>query len=264
MKIIDTHSHIYSGEFDDDIDDVILRAKQAGVESILLPNVDVKSLERLHDISDRYAGYCIPMMGLHPTSVGDDWQARMEIIRRQFTKRAYIAIGEIGLDLYWDKTYENEQKQVFEEQLRWSMEYDLPVAIHSRNAIFECVECIRNVGPENLRGVFHSFSGNEEELAEILALDNFLLGINGIVTFKNSALPTVLKQTGLSKIIIETDAPYLAPAPYRGKRNEPSYTIKVVEKLAEIYGADTDETGRITTENATRLFGCGTERLECF
>lgn len=255
MKIIDTHSHIYSEEFDNDIEEVILRAKQVGVEIILLPNVDVDSIVRLHSIADRYTDYCIPMMGLHPTSIGEDWLFQLEIIKQQFSKRSYIAIGEIGLDLYWDRTYEKEQRQAFEEQLRWSIEYDLPVAIHSRDAILECVECIKNVGPEKLRGVFHSFGGSENELTEILGLENFLLGINGVVTFKNSTLSAVLKQTDLSKIIVETDSPYLAPVPYRGRRNESSYTIKVAEKLAEIFGLSLNEVGEITTENAIKLFG---------
>jgi TatD DNase family protein len=255
VKIIDTHSHIYSEEFDNDIEEVILRAKQVGVESILLPNVDVDSIVRLHSIADRYTDYCIPMMGLHPTSIGEDWLFQLEIIKQQFSKRSYIAIGEIGLDLYWDRTYEKEQRQAFEEQLRWSIEYDLPVAIHSRDAILECVECIKNVGPEKLRGVFHSFGGSENELTEILGLENFLLGINGVVTFKNSTLSAVLKQTDLSKIIVETDSPYLAPVPYRGRRNESSYTIKVAEKLAEIFGLSLNEVGEMTTENAIKLFG---------
>lgn len=255
MKIIDTHSHIYSEEFDNDIEEVILRAKQVGVETILLPNVDVDSIVRLHSIADRYTDYCIPMMGLHPTSIGQDWLFQLEIIKQQFSKRSYIAIGEIGLDLYWDRTYEKEQRQAFEEQLRWSIEYDLPVAIHSRDAILECVECIKNVGPEKLRGVFHSFGGSENELTEILGLENFLLGINGVVTFKNSTLSAVLKQTDLSKIIVETDSPYLAPIPYRGRRNESSYTIKITEKLAEIFGLSLNEVGEITTENAIKLFG---------
>jgi len=255
VKIVDTHSHIYSEEFKNDIDDVISRAKQVGVEKILLPNIDVTSLDSLHYISDKYDGYCIPMMGLHPTSVGGDYGCQLEMIRGQFSKRRYIAIGEIGLDLYWDKTYEKEQRLAFEEQLRWSIEYDLPVAIHSRDAIPQCIECIRNVGSDKLRGVFHSFGGTETELNDILKLENFLLGINGVVTFKNSTLSTVLKQTDLSHIIVETDAPYLAPVPYRGKRNESSYTIKVVEKLAEIYDINADEVGEATTNNAVKLFG---------
>ena len=254
MRIIDTHSHIYSEEFDNDIDDVIKRAKQAGVEKILLPNIDASSIDRLHSISDRYTGYCIPMMGLHPTSVGENWKEELDIMRKELSKRTYIAIGEIGIDLYWDKTFEEQQRLVFEEQLRWSIEYDLPVAIHSRDAIAECISCIKNVGEQHLRGVFHSFGGTVEELDGILSLRNFMLGINGVVTFKNSTLPTVLKETDLSTIIIETDSPYLAPVPYRGKRNESSYTLNVVTKLAEIYGLPAEEVGQITTENAEKLF----------
>lgn len=254
MKIIDTHSHIYSEEFDNDIDDVIARAQVAGVEKILLPNIDTSSLVQLYNTADRYKDYCIPMMGLHPTSVGENWQEELNTIKKQLESSTYIAIGEVGIDLYWDKTFEQEQKHVFEEQLRWSVEYDLPVAIHSRDAIAECVECVRNVGYEKLRGVFHSFGGSIEELQSILSLDNFLLGISGVVTFKNSTLSTVLKQTDLSRIVVETDAPYLSPVPYRGKRNESSYTLFVVQKLAEIYGVTAEEVGEITTINAKKLF----------
>ena len=254
MKIIDTHSHIYSEEFDDDIDEVIARARAAGVEKILLPNVDVSSLAQLHKTADRYKDYCIPMMGLHPTSVGENWQNELDIIKKQLELRPYVAIGEIGIDLYWDKTFEQEQKYVFEEQLRWSIQYNLPVAIHSRDAIAECVGCVRNVGAEKLRGVFHSFGGSVEELESIVSLGNFLLGISGVVTFKNSTLSTVLKQTDLSRIVVETDAPYLSPVPYRGRRNESSYTFYIVQKLADIYGITVEEVGEITTDNARRLF----------
>lgn len=254
MRIIDTHSHIYAEEFDADLSEVITRAKSAGVERILMPNIDIESIDRLHRVAGDYEGYCIPMMGLHPTSVGEDWRNQLNVIKQQLTNRSYIAVGEIGIDLYWDRTFEKEQKEAFEEQLRWSIDYDLPVAIHSRDAIPECIACIRNVGVERLKGVFHSFGGTEEELREILSLQNFLLGINGVVTFKNSTLSTVLKQTDLSHIIIETDAPYLAPMPFRGKRNEPSYTVKVAEKLSEIYNVSIEEIGRITTDNAVKLF----------
>lgn len=254
MRIIDTHSHIYSEEFDNDIDDVISRAKKVGIDNILMPNIDVESIDRLHNLSDRYTGYCIPMMGLHPTSVEKDWQSQLAVIKQQFQKRSYIAIGEIGIDLYWDKSLASEQRMAFEEQLKWSIELNLPVAIHSRDAIPECIDSIKNIGAENLRGVFHSFGGTQEELESILSLKNFMLGINGVVTFKNSTLSTVLKQTDISYIIVETDAPYLAPVPYRGKRNEPSYTLNMIEKLSEIYDIPLDEVAEITTANAKRLF----------
>lgn len=257
MKIIDTHSHIYSEQFDDDIAGVIDRARGTGVEKILLPNIDVSSINSLHNLADRYPDYCIPMMGLHPTSVDADWQENLHYMKALFANRSYIAIGEIGIDLYWDKTFEEEQKQAFEEQLRWSIEYDLPVAIHSRDAIMECISCIKNVGADKLRGVFHSFGGSSTELQGILELGNFLLGINGVVTFKNSTLPSVLKETDLSQLIIETDAPYLAPMPYRGKRNEPAYTTYIAAKLAEIYEYPVNEVADVTTENAKKLFKLG-------
>lgn len=252
--IIDTHSHIYQEDFDNDINEVIVRAKTAGVEKILLPNVDEESIDALHHISDVFPGYCLPMMGLHPTSVTLDWQQQLSTIRQEFTKREYIAVGEIGIDLYWDKSLKEEQQLAFEEQLRWSIEYDLPVVIHSRDANKECIECVESIGSDRLRGVFHSFGGTIEEMNKILSLGNFLLGVNGVVTFKNSGLADVLKETNLSNIIVETDAPYLSPVPYRGKRNEPAYTSFVIKKLAEVFNTAEDEVERITTENARKLF----------
>lgn len=257
MQIIDTHSHIYQPDFDDDIENVINRAKAIGVEKILLPNIDVESIDRLHSLVTSHPRICIPMMGLHPTSVGESWKSDLEVMKNLFEKKSfkYIAVGEIGVDLYWDKTYQHEQCLAFKEQLNWSIEYDLPVVIHSRDSNIETIDCVKDVGAKNLRGVFHSFAGTEEELERILELENFLLGINGVVTFKNSTLSTVLKKTDLSKIIIETDAPYLAPVPYRGKRNEPSYTKEIVNKLSEIYALSPDEVASITTKNAEKLFG---------
>lgn len=254
MKIIDTHSHIYEEEFDADIENVIDTARKAGVDKILLPNVDEESILPLHSLSKKYSGYCFPMMGLHPTSVAKNWEEQLSNIHKQFEHNTYIAVGEIGLDFYWDKTYKVEQILAFKEQLRWSIDLDLPVSIHSRNAapdIFKCIEC---VSTDKIRGVFHSFGGNTDDLHKVLKLGNFLIGINGVVTFKNSSLSSVLKETDLSHIVIETDAPYLAPVPYRGKRNEPSYTTLIVEKLAEIYNTTPQQVAEITTRNAMRMF----------
>ena len=255
MKIIDTHSHIFEAEFDEDIDEVLDRARKAGITKILLPNIDVSSIDRVNGLSARYPDLCLPMMGLHPTSVTADWESDLEKIRSWFDIHKYVGVGEVGIDLYWDKTLEAEQKKAFEEQLRWSIEYNLPVSIHSRDAITECVNCVKNVGASKLRGVFHSFGGDESELYNILALGNFYLGINGVVTFKNSTLSTVLKNTDLSKIVIETDSPYLAPVPYRGKRNESSYCPLIINKLSEIYNTDVVEVSEITSKNASVLFG---------
>ncbi|MFR9164935.1 MAG: TatD family hydrolase [Dysgonomonas sp.] len=254
MEIIDTHSHIFQPEFDNDIDEVISRAKKAGVSKILLPNIDVETISRVNNLAEKYPDYCVPMMGLHPTSVTEDWKNQLTLIKNQFDNHHYIAIGEIGIDLYWDKTLIEEQKAAFCEQLEWSIEYDLPVAIHSRDAIPECIECIKEIGSNRLRGVFHSFGGTREELENILALNNFYIGINGVVTFKNSTLLSVLQYTDLSKIVIETDSPYLAPVPFRGKRNESSYTVYVVSRLAEIYSVSLEEVSEITSRNAKNLF----------
>lgn len=255
MEIIDTHSHIYQPDFEQDIEEVINRAKQEGIIKILLPNIDVESIDRVKALSEKHPQYCLPMMGLHPTSVTRNWQADLEIIKKEFGTTSYIAIGEIGLDLYWDKSLIKEQKEAFKEQLNWGKEFNLPVVIHSRDAIYECIDCINEVGANGIRGVFHSFGGDAEELKAVLSLKNFYIGVNGVVTFKNSGLASVLTEaTDLSNIIVETDAPYLAPVPYRGKRNESSYITKVIEKLTEIYQLPSNDIASITTSNALQLF----------
>lgn len=253
--IIDTHSHIFDETFSNDIDDVILRAKQAGVAAVLLPNIDTESIKEVNSLAERHKGYCLPMMGLHPTSVTKDWKKDLNIIKEQFSRHQYIAVGEIGIDLYWDTSLAEEQKSAFEEQLRWSIEYNLPVSIHCRNAVMESVECIKKVGADKLKGSFHSFGGNSEELQAVLDLKSFYIGINGTVTYKNSTLPTVLQDADLSRIIVETDAPYLPPVPYRGKRNEPSYTSYIVDKLCDIYNTNKDDVESTTSNNAKKLFG---------
>lgn len=254
MNIIDTHSHIYSEEFDSDIDNVILRAKGKGLSHILLPNIDEGSIDRLHALCEKYPGYCIPMMGLHPTSVNADWASVLQRMRPLFGQRKYIAVGEIGIDLHWDKTYLQEQKQAFTQQLEWAREFSVPVAIHMRSAHQEVVECLRKSGPDNLSGVFHSFGGTREELEEIMAFPNFSIGINGVVTFKNSTLRETLKGADVSRIIVETDSPYLAPVPFRGKRNESSYAAVVIDTLASVFGMPAERMAEITSENAKRLF----------
>lgn len=254
MNIIDTHSHIYAQDFDNDISEVIERALETGVTKILLPNIDSKSILPLRQLVNKYPQICFPMMGLHPTSVKADWKDELCIIKKQFEGHQCCAIGEIGIDLYWDQLYKNEQILVFEEQLRWSIEFDLPVAIHTRNACKEVCESIRKIGSDNLRGVFHSFTGTEEELQEMLGFKNFYIGINGVVTYKNSNLRDILYHVPLNRILIETDAPYLPPVPFRGKRNEPSYTQYIVNELAKIYKVDVICICDITTDNASSLF----------
>ncbi len=253
--LIDTHSHIYSEEFDNDIESVIERAKQKQLSHILLPNIDKESIDRLHRLSEKYPDYCYPMMGLHPTSVDADWESVLKELKPLFLQRKYIAVGEIGIDLYWDKTFVEEQKQAFKQQILWAKEFSLPIVIHSREAHKEVMECIKSVGTDGLKGVFHSFGGTSEELSEILELPDFYVGINGVVTFKNSTLRDTLKATDLSKIVVETDAPYLAPIPFRGKRNESAYVSLVAEKLAEVFDTSVEHVAQQTTENAKLLFG---------
>jgi TatD DNase family protein len=254
MYLIDTHTHIFSEEFDPDITETIQRAEEAGIKKFCLPNIDTSTIDRLDALADQYSTVCYPMMGLHPTSVGTDFQQDLEIIRKRFDKRKYIAVGEIGLDLYWDKTYLKEQILAFEEQLRWSIELNLPVAIHTREAFPAVFESLHKIGIDKLRGVFHSFGGSREELEEILRYDHFLIGINGVITYKNATFRDYLPLAPIEKILLETDAPYLSPVPYRGKRNEPAFIIKVVEKLAEVYGLPIETIAQKTTENAERLF----------
>ena len=252
--MIDTHTHIYLEHFDEDREMTIARAKEAGFTKLLLPNVDLETIDRMHDVCDQYQDYCFPMMGLHPTSVTPNWKEDLKIIRSWFDKRKYIAVGEIGIDLYWDKTYIEEQKLAFIEQLRWSIEMDLPVVIHTRDAFPEVFECLDIVGAHNLRGVFHSFGGNRGKLERALQYKNFMLGINGVITYKNAKLRDYINITPIERIITETDAPYLTPVPFRGERNEPAYIRYVVETLAEAYQLPIETVAKITAENAERMF----------
>lgn len=254
MNLIDTHCHLYLEEFDPEQDALVAQAKESGIAALLLPNVDTSTIERLHALCDRYPDFAYPMMGLHPTSVDAHYAEALRETERWLERRTYCAIGEIGIDLYWDKTYLKKQKIVFEEQLRWSIRHNLPVAIHTREAYPEVLDSIAKVGAEKLYGVFHSFTGTSEELAEIKKLSNFKLGINGVVTFKNSKLPDVLREASLSDLVLETDAPYLAPVPYRGKRNEPAYIWKTAGKIAEIYNLTLEEVVKVTRKNALELF----------
>jgi len=254
MYLIDSHTHLFTEEFDSDRDLVIQRAKEAGIGLFCLPNIDGKSIDRLHRLSDQYPDCCFPMMGLHPTSVTADYKQDMDEIKAALDKRNYIAIGEIGLDLYWDQTFINEQIHAFEEQLRWSIDRDLPVVIHTRQAFPQVFESLHKTGIDRLRGVFHSFAGTREELEEIARCKNFLMGINGIITYKKADFRDYLPLFPIERILLETDSPYLPPTPFRGKRNEPAYLLQVAAKLAEVYALSIEKIVEITTENARRLF----------
>ncbi|MDR1557246.1 MAG: TatD family hydrolase [Tannerellaceae bacterium] len=254
MGIIDTHCHLYLKDFDTDREDVIRAARAAGIEGLLLPNIDLSSIEPMHALCEHYPGFAWPMMGLHPTSVNEDYPAVLRKMESLLHTRPYCAIGETGIDLYWDKTRLKEQKAAFEEQLRWSIDLDLPVVIHTREAFPEVFDSIYKVGKDKLKGVFHSFSGKESQLKEINQLKNFKLGIGGVVTYKNARLPETLTHTGIEQIVLETDAPFLPPVPYRGKRNEPLYIRETAAKIASIYQLPFEETVRITRTNTNELF----------
>ncbi|MCD7937038.1 MAG: TatD family hydrolase [Tannerellaceae bacterium] len=254
MHLIDTHSHIYLEDFSEDVEEVISSARQKNISHIILPNVDTNTIVPLFELAGKHSGYLFPLLGLHPTSISANYKEDLLKIEQQISRNKIYGIGEIGIDLYWDKTYKKEQIFVFEEQLRWSKALQLPVSIHTREAFPEVIESIYKVGPEGLKGVFHSFTGTLEELKEVQKLDGFLIGINGVITFKNSNLAAVLQHTTLDKIVLETDAPYLAPVPYRGKRNEPAYMWNTAKKVAETFHKEVEEIAEITSKNASKLF----------
>ena len=252
MKIIDTHCHLYAEEFNEDRNEAIERALAMGVSKILLPNIDLESIEGLHALTDTYQQVCFPMMGLHPCYVKEDYQSVLNTIFDWFNKREYCAVGEIGMDLYWDKTTKSWQEDAFIQQVEFAISKNLPLAIHSRSATQELIQLLKPFKGK-VTGVFHCFSESAELANEIIKLE-FLLGIGGVITFKNAGLPQALENIDLKHIILETDSPYLAPVPYRGKRNEPSYTRLVADKLAEAKGISAAEVYEITSENAERLF----------
>lgn len=252
--MIDTHSHIYLEQFDGDRQAVVANAKAQGLEKILMPNVDVSTIAQMHEVEKQYPDFCLSMMGIHPTSIKADYQQELEVAKSHLQKRNYLAIGEVGVDLYWDKTFKNEQMLAFEEQITWAKELKIPVVIHCRDAFPEVFEVVEKQLDDQLRGVFHSFTGTEAEAQRIVGYENFMLGINGVITFKNTHLREALINVPIDKVVLETDAPYLAPVPHRGKRNEPAYIAKVAETLAMVYGVDKGRIIAQTSENASHLF----------
>ena len=252
--MIDTHSHIYSNDFDADRAEIIQRAKDAGVSQIILPNVDSETLPQMLALEAEYPDYCLAAIGLHPTSINENYRVELALVKSELERRNWIAVGEIGIDLYWDKTFLEEQIIAFRQQVDWALEYKLPVIIHVRDSFRETMQALSPYRDSGLRGVFHSFTGSAEDAAEIIGFGGFLLGINGIVTFKNSGLAAVIEQIDLSHILLETDSPYLTPSPHRGKRNESAYTLLVANKLAEIYNCSLSEIDEQTTRNAKSIF----------
>tara|TARA_B100001741_G_scaffold313846_1_gene322682 strand:- start:13904 stop:14671 length:768 start_codon:yes stop_codon:yes gene_type:complete len=250
---IDSHTHLFSSQFDNDRHQVVQKAIEQGVDKMLLPNINSKTLEAMHQLCQDFPQHCFPMMGLHPCDVKDDYEEELKIIKSHLDKGKYVAIGEIGIDLYWDKGTLDIQKKAFRQQLKWAKEYDLPVAIHIRKSFDTIFEVLEEVNDQNLRGVFHCFTGSKEQGQKAIEM-GFMLGIGGVVTFKNSGLDKVLKELPLEKLLLETDSPYLAPTPYRGQRNESSFITIVAQKLAEIYEVNLEEVAIKTTQNAKTLF----------
>lgn len=258
MYFIDTHTHLDGKEFDEDRDDVISRAKEAGVGKVFIPAIDLPSVDTVLATCSRYPGYAYPMIGLHPEEVKADWSEVLDKMRQRLDQpeHPFIAIGEVGLDYYWSREFEHEQLEAFERQVQWSIEYRLPLIIHCRKGQNEMVNMMRRYKNELPGGVFHCFTGNEKEAAELLQFDNFVLGIGGVLTFKKSHLPETLPDAvPLGRIVLETDSPYMAPVPMRGKRNESAYTLYVLKRLAECYGVSEEEVAETTTANVYRVFG---------
>ncbi len=252
--MIDTHAHIYASEFDNDRDEVVARAKAQGINTILLPNIDLDSIEPMLATEAKYPQTCHAMMGLHPCYVDADVETRLATIEAWFDKRDFIAVGEIGIDLYWDKTYREQQELAFKTQLGWAKQRDLPVVIHTRDSIEETLELLREEQDGSLRGVFHCFGGSLEEAQAINEL-GFHLGLGGVSTFKNGGMDKVIPHLHMQWVILETDCPYLAPVPHRGKRNEPAYTQLVAQRVAELRDMSLEQVDAVTTENAKTLFG---------
>ena len=269
LTFVDTHCHLDGEEFAEDRDLVVERAKAAGVAKIFLPAIDLKSCQTVLDTCSRYPDYCFPMLGLHPEEVRSDWREQLDsvgtVLSESLSAKTHsepspvspVAIGEVGLDFYWSRDFYDEQLLAFEEQVRWSVETRLPLMIHSRKAQNELVTILKRYKDDLPGGVFHCFTGNEIEARELLQFENFVLGIGGVLTFKKSHLPEVLPAVvPLDRIVLETDAPYMAPVPYRGKRNEPAFTLEVLRRLAEAYGASEEEVAQVTSATVSRVFFC--------
>ncbi len=253
MNLIDTHCHLYSEEFEGDIDAVIGRAKAEGVTKFYLPAIDSSCLEAMLLLEQKFPNECIAMMGLHPCYVKENYKEELAIVETQLAARNFAAIGEIGLDFYWDKTFTTQQYEAFEQQMQWALHKQLPIVIHTRNAMQETLERVKPFAAKGLKGIFHCFSGSYESAKQIVDMD-FLLGIGGVITYKNAGLPEALKNIPVDYLVLETDAPYLTPVPFRGKRNESSYLKYIIEKLAEVKEISMEALAAITTSNAEKLF----------
>lgn len=257
MNFIDTHTHLDGQEFDTDRDEVVARAKATGVSKVFIPAINLPTVDTVLTVCSRYPGYAYPMIGLHPEDVRADWQEVLSQMKPRLAApgHPFIAVGEVGIDYYWSREFEEEQLMAFEEQVRWSVEYRLPLMIHCRKGQHEMVRLLRKYEKDLPGGVFHCFTGNEKEAAELLSFSRFALGIGGVLTFKKSHLPEVLPSVPLDRVVLETDSPYMAPVPVRGKRNESAYVLYVLKRMAECYGVTEQQVADATNENVKRIFG---------
>lgn len=255
MILTDTHTHLYSKEFDEDRNQLIEKAIASGVTRFFLPNVDSESIPGMFQVEKQFPDNCFAMMGLHPCSVNALYQQELMVVEHWLSKRKFVAIGEIGIDLYWDKTFFQQQQDAFRKQIQLAKKYNIPFVIHSRNSFDEVMEILREFNNEDGSAIFHCFSGNVEQAQQVIETGNFKLGIGGVVTFKNSGLDKVVEAIDLKHIVLETDAPYLAPMPHRGKRNEPDYLLLIAQKIAEIKRISVEEVAAITTQNSIDVFG---------
>lgn len=250
---IDTHTHLYSEEFNTDRTHIIKKAITSGVKKMYLPNIDSTSIEAMLQLENEFPENCFPMMGLHPCSVNENVESELKLVEEWLGKRKFCAVGEIGIDLYWDKTFFEQQKMAFKKQIDWALKYELPIVIHCRDAFDEIFEILNSYN-KLPKGIFHCFSGNLEQANKIISLNKFKLGIGGVVTFKNSGLDKVVEQIDMSHLVLETDSPYLAPVPFRGKRNESGYLVMIAEKVAALKNLSIAEVAEVTSNNADKIF----------
>jgi TatD DNase family protein len=251
---IDTHAHIYADDFDGDRPDVIARCVENNVLKIIMPNVDHTSVDAMLEAESRFSNVCVATMGLHPCSVKKGFERELYLVEEWLAKRKFSAVGEIGTDLYWDKTFWNYQQEAFSVQMGWAKQYKIPIIIHCRESLDETIEMVESARDENLRGIFHCFSGSIEQARKVIGM-GFYLGIGGVVTFKKGGLEKVLQEIELKHLVLETDSPYLAPVPHRGKRNEPTYIPLIAEKIAALKDISVEEVRSTTTQNAISIFG---------
>lgn len=259
MQFVDSHAHVYSGKFKADIVDVVNRAIDVGVNKIFMPNIDHTTIDDMLELEEKFPEVCIPMMGLHPCSVKKDFEKELYLVEEWLSKRTFVAVGEMGTDLYWDKTYWEEQKEAFKIQCEWAKQYGLPIVIHCRETIPQTIDLVEEIKGEGVKGIFHCFTGDIEQAKSIQSL-GFLLGFGGVSTFKNGGLDEVLPEIDMGNIVLETDSPYLAPVPHRGKRNEPSYIPLIAKRVADLKGITVKDVAEISTNTALQIFSSETPK----